>query len=197
MSYFKQLLQREADTILNMPVHEGDFFLASSIIYSAVHENDKKLVCSGMGKAGQIANNIATTLSSTGTPSLFLHPSEAQHGDIGIVKDGDILLLVSNSGETREILELIKLVHNLARNVKIIGITKNGFSTMAKECDALLLTGETEEICPLGLTPTVSTTCMTVIGDLLVVCMMNQIGFTKKDYSLRHHGGYLGNKSRT
>jgi arabinose-5-phosphate isomerase len=149
-----------------------------------------------MGKAGQIALNIATTFSSTGTPSVFLHPSEAQHGDLGLLQPNDILLLISNSGKTREIIELIGLARGLYSDIKIIVITGNAESVLAKEADALLYTGNPSEVCTLGLTPTTSTTIMTVIGDVLVVGTMKRIKFTNKEYAKRHHGGYLGEKSR-
>jgi arabinose-5-phosphate isomerase len=149
-----------------------------------------------MGKAGQIALNMSTTFSSTGTPSVYLHPSEAQHGDLGILQENDILLLISNSGKTREIEELIYLAKNLYPQIKIIGITRNADSPLAEQSDVTLLTGETVEVCPLGMAPTTSTTVMTVIGDLLVCGVMEQIGFTKEEYAKRHHGGYLGKKSK-
>ncbi len=106
------LLKQEAEAVLRIPATD-DFEKAVDLIYKKVHQDGGRLIASGMGKAGQIADNIATTLSSTGTPSLFLHPSEAQHGDLGVIKSNDILLLISNSGKTREILELVHLTHNL------------------------------------------------------------------------------------
>jgi arabinose-5-phosphate isomerase len=149
-----------------------------------------------MGKAGQIAMNVATTFSSTGTPTFFLHPSEAQHGDLGIMRENDIMLLISNSGKTRELEELVCLSRRLVPDVKFIVITSNPDSPLAREADVCLLTGAPKEVCPLGLTPTTSTTVMTVIGDILVVSVMEKLGFTSMDYARRHHGGYLGEKSR-
>jgi arabinose-5-phosphate isomerase len=140
--------------------------------------------------------NIATTFCSTGVPSVFLHPSEAQHGDLGILQENDLLLLISNSGKTREIVELTQLAHNLNRNLKFIVITGNADSPLAKESDVCLCTGKPDEVCTLGMTPTTSTTVMTVIGDILVVQTMKQTKFTIEEYSKRHHGGYLGEKSR-
>jgi arabinose-5-phosphate isomerase len=166
------------------------------IIYSRVHKKKGKIVASGMGKAGQIALNIATTFSSTGTPAVFLHPSDSQHGDLGVIQENDVLLLISNSGKTREILELVDLADNLHRNLPLIVISGNPDGELAKLADAFLFTGNPEEVCPLGLTPSTSTTTMTVIGDALVVAMMTKIGFTNEDYAKRHHGGYLGDKSR-
>ena len=149
-----------------------------------------------MGKAGQIAMNIATTFSSTGTPAFFLHPSEAQHGDLGIVREADIMLLISNSGKTRELLELVDLTRGLVPQIQFIVITGNPDSPLAHEATICLPTGNPAEVCPLGLTPTTSTTVMTVIGDILVVSTMKEIGFSNTDYAKRHHGGYLGSKSR-
>jgi len=151
---------------------------------------------SGMGKAGQIALNIATTFSSTGTPSVYLHPSEAQHGDLGILQKNDVLILLSNSGKTREVLELVELAKNLYSDITIISITGKINSPLANKSDIVLHTGDADEICPLGLTPTISTTLMTVIGDILVVELMKKINFSKKEYSQRHHSGYLGQKSK-
>ena len=149
-----------------------------------------------MGKAGQIGMNIATTLSSTGTPAVFIHPSEAQHGDLGMIQKNDALLLISNSGKTREILELDQLVKALYSDIPVVSLTGNKESPLADLSQICLYTGNPKEICPLGLTPTTSTTVMTVVGDLIVVMMMDKIGFTKQEYSKRHHSGYLGKKAK-
>jgi len=193
----KELLRLEVEAIQNIPVNDS-FENAVDIIKNHVHSSEKngKVVLSGMGKAGQIALNISTTLSSTGTPSVYLHPSEAQHGDLGILCKDDVLILLSNSGKTREILELIMLSRILHHDVKVISITGKTNSPLAENSDVVLHTGDSEEICPLGLTPTISTTLMTVIGDMIVVELMKKIGFTKKEYSKRHHSGYLGQKSK-
>ncbi len=190
-----ELLEKEIQAIRNIPV-DGHITSAVDLIHEQVHKKNGKVVVSGMGKAGQIGHNIATTLSSTGTPAVFLHPSEAQHGDLGIVQKEDILLMISNSGRTREILELEHLVKNLYPNIKIIAITGNASSELAEFSDVLLFTGGPEEIGPLGLTPTTSTTVMTVVGDVLVVLLMEKIGFTQEEYAKRHHSGYLGDKAR-
>ena len=191
----KELLLKEAQAVKDIPVTDA-YEQAVELIVEQVHRRRGKLVTSGMGKAGQIAMNIATTFCSTGTPSVFLHPSEAQHGDLGILQENDLLLLISNSGKTREIVELTQLVHNLDPRLKFVVITGNPDSPLAQEADVCLSTGHPDEVCPLGMTPTTSTTIMTVIGDILVVETMKQTGFTIEDYSKRHHGGYLGEKSR-
>jgi arabinose-5-phosphate isomerase len=191
----KDILQKEAEAVLNIPMTDA-FEQAINLIVEQVHNKGGKLVTSGMGKAGQIAMNIATTFCSTGIPAVFLHPSEAQHGDLGILQQDDLLLLISNSGKTREIVELTALAHTLNPELKFIVITGNPISPLAKESDVCISTGSPTEVCPLGLTPTTSTTVMTVIGDILVVETMKKAGFTIEDYSKRHHGGYLGKKSR-
>jgi len=191
----RKVIEHEAQAIKNIPVSDS-FTKAIELIYRRVHKQNGKLVASGMGKAGQIAANIATTFSSTGTPAVFLHPSDSQHGDLGIVQNNDILLLISNSGKTREIIELVELAGNLHPNLPLIVISGNPDGILAQKADVFIYTGNPQEVCPLGLTPTTSTTVMTVIGDALVVSMMNKIGFTAGDYAKRHHGGYLGDKSR-
>lgn len=195
MKRVKQVLQQEAEAIRNIPVTES-FEASTELIYRQVHKKGGKLVSVGMGKAGEIANNISTTFSSTGTPAVFLHPSDAQHGDLGVIQPNDVLLLVSNSGRTREILELIELAKRLYDSLPMIAITSNEKSELAQLADVCLLTGNPDEVCPLGLSPTTSTTVMTVIGDTLIVLQMEKIGFTNEDYAKRHHGGYLGSKSR-
>lgn len=189
------ILQQEAEAVRNIPI-SGGYEEAVTLIVKHVHELGGNLITSGMGKAGQIAMNIATTFSSTGTPAYFLHPSEAQHGDLGIVRKNDIMLLISNSGKTRELVELVDLTRGLAPDMQFIVITGNPESPLAKEASICLQTGAPKEVCPLGLTPTTSTTVMTVIGDILVVGTMKRINFNNKDYAQRHHGGYLGSKSR-
>ncbi|MDP2335777.1 MAG: SIS domain-containing protein [Bacteroidota bacterium] len=191
----KQVLRQEAEAIQNIPVTDS-YEKAIGIIEKQVHQLKGKLVASGMGKAGQIALNIATTFSSTGTPAVFLHPSDAQHGDLGVIQPNDVLLLISNSGKTREILELVELAENLHKDLPLIVITSNKYSQLALLADVCLETGNPKEVCILGLTPSTSTTVMTVIGDVLVVMMMKRIDFNNEEYAKRHHGGYLGDKSR-
>ncbi len=191
----QKILQQEATAILNIPL--GDpYEKAIALIIEQVHRKKGKLVTSGMGKAGQIAMNIATTFCSTGTPAVFLHPSEAQHGDLGILQENDVMLVISNSGKTREILELLTLAKRLRPELQFIVITGNDRSELAQKADVCLFTGAPAEVCPLGLTPTTSTTMMTVIGDILVVSIMQETGFDATQYALRHHGGYLGQRSR-
>ena len=191
----RSILKAESEAVAAIPVTE-DYGRAVEAIVERVHRRGGKLVSAGMGKAGQIAMNIATTFCSTGTPSVFLHPSEAQHGDLGILQRNDVLLLLSNSGKTREILELLDLAQALYPGIPFIVLTGDPSSPLAAATDIALFTGASPEVCPLGMTPTTSTTMMTVIGDLLVVATMEAIGFTVEEYALRHHGGYLGHKSK-
>ncbi|MDE5773311.1 MAG: SIS domain-containing protein [Muribaculaceae bacterium] len=192
---YKAIISAEAEAIRNIPITEA-YDKAVELIVERVNRRGGKLIVSGMGKAGQIGMNIATTFCSTGTPAVFLHPAEAQHGDLGVIQRNDMLLLISNSGKTREVLELYQLARRLNSDLPVIVITGDDASPLAEMADVLLLTGGTPEVCPLGLTPTVSTTVMTVIGDLLVVSVMKAIKFTAELYALRHHGGYLGMQSR-
>lgn len=189
------ILDAEAEAVKNIPVTDG-YARAVELIVEHVNRRGGKLVTSGMGKAGQIAMNIATTFCSTGTPAVFLHPSEAQHGDLGILQKNDLLLLLSNSGKTREIVELVDLAKVLNPGMPIIVITGDAGSALAHLADVTLFTGGAPEVCPLGMTPTTSTTIMTVMGDVLVVGTMEAIGFTVNEYAKRHHGGYLGHKSK-
>lgn len=191
----RKILESESRAIANIPVSDA-YDRAVELIVEHVYRRGGKLVTSGMGKAGQIAMNIATTFSSTGIPAVNLHPSEAQHGDLGVLQPNDVMLLISNSGKTCEIIDLVHITHNLYPQVPLIVITGNPDSELSAMADVTLATGASPEVCPLGLTPTTSTTMMTVIGDVLVVNVMRITGFTREDYALRHHGGYLGRKSR-
>jgi len=189
---YKSLIEKEIDGIRNIPTDRIEE------VVNQIHWNltTGRIITSGMGKAGQIANTFATTLSSTGTPSFFLHPSEAQHGDLGVVQNGDIIIVFTNSGETREVIELIELIHGLNYNNLIFAIVGKTNHHIQTRCADYIEFGPVEEICPLGLTPTTSTTCMSVISDLIVVGLMKRNGFTKEKYSKLHHGGYLGKKSK-
>jgi len=190
-----KIIEAEAKAILSIPITDS-FGKAVDLINKAVHSKKGKVVASGVGKAGNIALNIAKTLSATGTPAIFLNPSEAQHGDLGIIQPNDVLLLFSNSGKTKEVIELCKLVKMLKYQLKIISITGNQKSELGKISDITISTGNPKEVCPLELTPTTSTTAMKVAGDILIVLMIQKIGLTFNDYAKMHPGGYLGIKSR-
>jgi arabinose-5-phosphate isomerase len=196
LDFIKDLLKKESEAILNIPVTEA-YNKAVDLMHRHVHVNGGKVVTSGMGKAGQTAHNIATMLSATGTASIFLHPSEAQHGDLGIIQPNDVLLLVSNSGKTREIAELVELAKRLKKDIEFIFITGNPDTELGRMAHVTIATGNPKEICTLGLAPTTSTTAMNVICDVLVVLMEKRISFTADEYAKRHHGGYLGHQSRS
>ncbi len=154
-----------------------------------------KVFTTGMGKAGYIAKKAASTFSTTGTPSVFLHPGDASHGDVGVVANGDILIAFSNSGKTREVHETILFCRHLQID-SVITITAHSDSPIAKESDIALEIGVLTEACPLGMTPSSSTTAMMALCDALALTVMELRGFSKQDFAVRHHGGYLGQKSR-
>lgn len=195
LNKISSIINFESEAVLNIPVNDN-YDKAIELIYQKVHKSGGKVIASGMGKAGQIALNIATTFSSTGTPAVFLHPADAQHGDLGVIQENDILLTISNSGKTAEIIKLIELAKILNNNIQSIVISSNTKSLLAEKADVFLFTGNPKEVCPLGLSPTTSTTVMTVIGDILVSLMIEKIKFSAADYAKRHHSGYLGDKSR-
>jgi arabinose-5-phosphate isomerase len=151
-----------------------------------------RVVVSGMGKAGIIAQKLSATLSSTGTPSLFLHSAEAIHGDLGRVTPDDVVIILSNSGETDEIKKLLPLLKKIG--ARIISLTGNTRSILSRYSDAVLNTAVEKEACPLGLAPTASTTAMLAVADALAVCLLELKGFKEKDFAFYHPGGLLGRK---
>lgn len=184
----KSILLAESEAIRNIPLNE-DLLKALKIIAST----KGKVVCSGMGKAGIIARKVAATFSSTGTPAVFLHPGEAQHGDLGVITSTDTLLIFSNSGKTREALELAQLSKILyPEHLRIITVTSDTTSNLALLSDVALSIGKVEEACSLGMAPTTSTTAMLALGDVLCMLVMEQMEFTREEFLKRHHGGYLG-----
>ncbi len=154
-----------------------------------------KIITTGMGKAGSVASRFSATLSSTGTPSVYVHPGEAAHGDLGVIAAGDCLIAFSTSGKTREVVEMLELGANLNLS-STIGITSHPDSTIRLYCDIILEMGVIREPCPLGLTPSASIAAMGAIADALALVLMEMKGVTRRDYGLRHHGGYLGRKAR-
>tara|TARA_B100000886_G_C20396814_1_gene480734 strand:- start:596 stop:1537 length:942 start_codon:yes stop_codon:yes gene_type:complete len=149
-----------------------------------------KIIISGIGKSGHIASKISSTLSSIGSPSFFIHPSEANHGDLGMITKSDILILISNSGETTELFNLILYCKKI--KVPIISITSNAKSTLSSQSDIILKIPTNVEACPLELAPTGSTTCMLALGDAIAVTLLKKRNFTSKDFSELHPGGKLG-----
>jgi len=184
------VLEAEAAAIRAIPL--DDHFLRAVQIL----KNCKgKVITTGMGKVGIIAVKVATTLSSTGTPACFLHPGDAAHGDLGLVSKHDVMITFSNSGKTREVLETIARAKKL-NGMHLIAITAHRDSPIARQSDVVLCIGKIKEPCPLGLTPSASTTAMLALGDALALVLMEKKKFTKADYAKFHHGGYLGKKAR-
>lgn len=151
-----------------------------------------RTVTSGMGKSGIICRKLTATLSSTGTPSLFLHPAEAIHGDLGMVTSGDIVVLISNSGETEELVRLIEPIRRLG--AKMIGISGNAASSLGRTCDVHLYAGIEKEACPMGLAPTASTTAALAMCDALAMAVLTSRGFREEDFAFLHPGGKLGKR---
>lgn len=151
-----------------------------------------RVVLTGIGKSGLIARKIAATLASTGTPALFLHPAEARHGDLGVVVRGDVVIALSHSGETEEVLALLETIRRLG--AALIAITGSANSTLAREADVLLDTSVAEEGCPLGLAPMASTTAALALGDALAAALMVARGFSQQEFAALHPGGRLGRK---
>jgi arabinose-5-phosphate isomerase len=154
-----------------------------------------RVVVSGIGKSGHIARKIASTLASTGTPAFFVHPAEASHGDLGMITRDDVMIALSNSGESAELLTIVPLIKR--QGAKLISVTGNSKSTLAVEADVHLDAAVTEEACPLGLAPTASTTAALALGDALAVALLDARGFGAEDYARSHPGGTLGRKLLT
>ena len=151
-----------------------------------------RVVVSGMGKSGHIGGKIAATLASTGTPAFFMHPAEASHGDLGMITNGDVVIALSNSGESDEILNILPTIKRLG--AKIISITGKETSTLAKESHIHLSAEVSQEACPLGLSPTASTTAALALGDALAVCVLDERDFSAEDFANSHPGGSLGRR---
>lgn len=165
---------------------DGNFSRAVDIVL----QSKGRVIVSGMGKSGHVARKIAATLASTGTPAHFVHPAEASHGDLGVVTRADTLLILSNSGETAELSDLITFAKRFS--VPLIGVAARGHSALLRAADVPLLLPHTKEACPMGLAPTTSTTLMLVLGDALAIALMERRGFTHDQYRELHPGGSLG-----
>jgi arabinose-5-phosphate isomerase len=186
----QQILDSEAQAIRNIRL-DNSFTQAVELLCNC----KGKVITTGMGKAGNIATKMAGTLCSTGTPSAFLHPGESAHGDLGLLGSGDIIVAFSTSGKTREIIEMLERSRRIGIQA-IIGITSHPDSHIHDISDVVINMGVINEPCVLGLTPSASTTVMLAISDALCLVLMEQKKFTKTDYGLRHHGGYLGEMAR-
>ena len=155
-----------------------------------IEEAKGRIILTGMGKSGHIAKKIAASLASTGTPSFFMHPAEASHGDLGMVTEDDVIIAISNSAESRELIDVLN--YSKRFGIKLIAITKNPDSSLGKAGDIVLRLPLSKEACPLGLAPTSSTTATLVLGDVITVGMIERKGFSKAQFNQRHPGGKLG-----
>ena len=183
----KEVFDIEANSILRLKNNIGDNFdKAIEILYSC----KGRVIITGMGKSGLIGKKIAATLSSTGTPSYFLHPAESTHGDSGIITRDDVIVAISNSGETQELLNLLPLIKRFG--VQMIGMTGKMNSTLAQASDVVLDISVEREACPLNKAPTASTTATLAMGDALAVCLLEKRGFTEEDFLVFHPSGALG-----
>ena len=190
-------LAREVLTIEAREIHDLASRLDSSFEQAVqlILHCQSRVVVSGMGKSGHIGRKIAATLASTGTPAFFMHPAEASHGDLGMITEGDVVIALSNSGESDEILNILPTIKRLG--AKIISITGKATSTLAKESHVHLSAEVSQEACPLGLSPTASTTAALALGDALAVCVLDCRDFSAEDFARSHPGGNIGRRLLT
>jgi len=185
----RRVIQVEADALQLMAERiDSTFEKAVELILA----NKGRVVVSGMGKSGLVGQKIASTMASTGTPALFLHPAEGIHGDLGMIMTGDVVIAISNSGETEEMLRILPAIKRIGAHV--IAMTGSATSTLARSSDVFLDVSVKEEACPLGLAPTASTTAALAMGDALAVALLVQRGFRAEDFAIFHPGGSLGKK---
>ncbi len=189
MELARGVLLAESDAIAQMASKIGPDFAQA---VEAIHDCRGKVILTGIGKAGIIGRKISATFASTGTPSIHLHPVEALHGDLGRVDRADVTIILSHSGETEEVVRLVD--HIKARGATTLAMTGNADSTVGTFVDICLCYGNVEEACPLGLAPSVSTTCMLALGDALALTVMSARNFTPEDFAVFHPGGSLGRK---
>ncbi len=185
----KQVIQIEGEAALNLVNSiDGEFIKAVNVILNT----SGRVVFTGMGKSGIVARKIVATLNSTGTASIYMHPTDALHGDLGMVRKDDIVIIISKSGNTEELLQLIPMFKRI--NVTLIGMLGETNSKIGKECDIVLNISVKEEACPYDLAPTSSTTAALVMGDALAITLLEMRGFTAEDFALLHPGGSLGKR---
>ncbi len=184
-----ETLQIEASAVENLIPRINDEFVAA---VEKILSCRGRVAVTGMGKSGHVGKKIAATLASTGTPSFFMHPAEAYHGDLGMLTENDVLIAISNSGESSEIVNILPVVRRIG--AAIIAMSGKRTSTLGKNCDYFIDIGVEREACPLGLAPTASTTATLAMGDALAMALMDEKNFTSKDFALFHPGGALGRK---
>lgn len=185
----KRVLDIERQALVDIAQYlDENFNQACQLMYQC----QGRIIVVGMGKSGHIGNKIAATLASTGTPAFFVHPGEASHGDLGMITRDDVVMLISNSGETSEVLNIIPVIKRIG--AKMIAMTSNPTSSMANWADAHVCIKVSKEACPLGLAPTASTTATLAMGDAIAVALLETRGFTADDFALSHPGGSLGKR---
>ena len=185
----RQILKIEADAINDM-IDRVDQKIADAV--EVMYSCSGKIIVTGMGKSGHIGKKISATLASTGSPALFLNPAEGSHGDVGMVSRGDVVLAISNSGETEEINRILPTLKRM--EIKIVALSGNVDSSLSRAADISIDVSVKEEACPMGLAPTASTTAALAMGDALAITLLNKRGFTEEDFALFHPGGILGRK---
>jgi len=185
----RSVIELETESIAALVRHVDQSFANACKIILATQG---RVIVVGMGKSGHIGNKIAATLASTGTPAFFVHPGEASHGDLGMITPGDVVLAISNSGETDEILLILPIIKRMG--AKLIALTGRRDSSLARQADAVLYAGVEKEACPLNLAPTSSTTAALVVGDALAVALLKSRGFTREDFARSHPAGQLGRR---
>ncbi len=185
----RRVLEVEAAAILGVIEHLDNTFVEA---VDLINSSAGRVVTMGLGKSGIICKKISATLASTGTPSFFLHPAEAIHGDLGMIVRGDVVLAISNSGETEELLRLLPSIKRIG--AEIVAITGNSSSTLARNADHHLSAAISQEACPLGLAPTASTTATLALGDALAMALLQRKGFKEEDFAFLHPGGKLGKR---
>ena len=185
----RRVLYLESESIKNLADHLDGAFSEAITLLTQIQG---RVIVTGIGKSGHIANKIAATLSSTGTPSFFIHPTEASHGDLGMITKQDALIILSNSGETQELLDMISFAKRFG--IPIIGMTRDANSTLGLASDVVLTMPKYQEACPHQLAPTTSTTLMLALGDAIAVALLRQNGFSELDFKNLHPGGKLGTK---
>ena len=188
----KETLMLEAAAVKKLTENVDEEFCRA---VECVLDCTARVVVTGMGKSGHVGRKIAATLASTGTPSFFMHPAEAFHGDLGMVTDKDVVLAISNSGEVQEVVKILPVIHRIGAT--IIAMTGNRASQLAEYSDYVIDIGHEPEACPLGLAPTTSTTATLAMGDAIAVAVMSVRNFKKQDFALFHPGGALGRTSCT
>lgn len=188
----REVLHIEADAVKTLAERLDASFVAAHDLILAVTENGGRVVVTGMGKSGHIGNKIAATLASTGTPAFFMHPAEASHGDLGMITGADVVIAISYSGESDEILRIYPALKR--RGTRIIAVTGKPASSMARDADVHLDAAVEKEACPLELAPTSSSTATLALGDALAMALLNSRGFTSEDFASHHPAGALGRR---